>query len=564
MKNMTVKKYTAVIAAAVMLFCMAGCTEIKQTTPYLERQAIEFSAAETTAAETTSPVTTTVTTVTETVLTGPEYSEIPLDVPSLNIQNVELTYQAEDMELPISFEAKNEKTDYTGSGYISGLRGDLQNTFIFSAEVPSSQHYDIQLVVCADEGAECLVTINGEKTEKITVESSSRFICATIPGIYMEAGMNSVSIQQIEGDMLIDCMVLQNNTSLSPNRIIEAVPSDENASQETRTLLEFLCDNYSKAVISGQHVSDSSNKEIKRIVETTGKYPAIRFADMYPFSLNGGNAIDDDTVSAAIEWSKKGGITGLMWHWFAPLGDAGTLEPSDEFSLAKAVTQENVAELTLSQLEKLEEQGSISEECVKIIEDIDSVAEGLKELQKEDIPVLWRPLHQAGAGAYWWDSEGSEAYLWLWDLMYDRMTNYHKLHNLLWVWSGVDNEYLPDKGRFDIASADVYAAENEEFGSGYEPFYALQKMAEGKLIALSECSSLPDIPCAFRDGCVWSYFGLWYEPYLSDEDNAYTDSETLVKIYNSEGVLTREDYIDYCSQAEAAGAVTEPAADPFQ
>ena len=137
------------------------------------------------------------------------------------------------------------------------------------------------------------------------------------------------------------------------------------------------------------------------------------------------------------------------------------------------------------------------------------------------------------------------------------MTEYHKLDNLLWVWSGTDEDYLPYSSEYDIAAADIYLEENEIFGSGYESYYALQNMTDGKLIALSECSSLPDITSAFRDGSVWSYFGLWYEPYLEKEDNQFVDTETLIRIYNSEGVLTRDDYIEYYSKSKTSVATDE-------
>ena len=534
---MELKKYGVIAIAVSMLFCITGCNDIESTTSYFEEQAAVFTASQTTAASISQ---TTVTTTATTELTGPEFTQIPLEQADENHEETELVYQAEEENLTEIFETLNEKTDYTGTGYVSGLRGDLHNEFAFNAEIPASQRYDISVVVCADYGAECSIFVNDEKVEDIAVESSDRFVSITIPGIYMEAGENTVLIQQNEGDMYLDCLEVR-DTVLEPDTYVLAEPVNENASDETRELLRFFSDNYGKAIISGQQVSDSSNKEIERIVKTTGKYPVIRFADMYPYSLNGGNHEYDDTVEAALKWSKDGGVTGLMWHWFAPMGEEATLEKSDDFSLSSAVTFEDISCLTPNELEKLQKAGDISEECLKIIEDIDSVSEGLKELRDAGVPVLWRPLHQAGNNMYWWESEGSDVYLWLWNLLYERMTNYHGLNNLLWVWSGVDADYLPDSSKYDIAAADIYIAEDEEMGSAYESYYALQKMAEGKLVALSECGSLVDVNKAFRDGSVWSYFGLWYEPYLETEDNEFVNSEMLVNVYNSEGVLTREE-----------------------
>lgn len=535
---MSFKNKTALISAAAVFFCMTGCNDIKQTTPYLEKQAIVYG--------TTTCLTASVYTKTTTKPVLPSYSPIPVDVPQMSGEEFELTIQVEDMLLPAIFERKNEKTDYTGSGYICGLSGELQNSLIFELAVPSAQHYDFSLVVCADNGAECTVSINDDKKEDIAVESSDRFVCVTIPGVYMEEGPNNITITQKDGEMLLDCIEIRRNTSFSEEEYISPEPVNENASDKACRLLSFLCDNFGNHIISGQQTADSGNDEIKRIAKATGKYPAIRFADMYPFSNNGGDLSEDDTIDAAAEWSNEGGITGLMWHWFTPAGEPSMLEKSEKFSLSDAVTYENIANLSPKALEELYKSGDISEECLLLIKDIDSVSEGLKKLRDDDIPVLWHPLHQAGSEAYWWDSEGSEAYKWLWDLVYCRMTEYHKLNNLLWVWSGTDSEFMPDSSRFDIAAADVYCGEDEDFDSGYEAYYSMKKITEGKIIALSECSSPPDINAVFRDNSVWSYFGLWYDPYLTENDNAFTNSEMLKNVYNSEGVLTREDYIEYC------------------
>lgn len=543
------ERFAALAAAAAVFISVCGCTPVQQNSPFLDQQASEFIG--TTTAETTIPTVTTTTTTTTTELSGPEFSEVPLDIPYMDICDTELVYQAEDIELTAAFETDNTKTDYTGSGYVKGLTGELQNTFAFKAEVPTSQHYDITIIICADNGAECTLLLNDEELTDIAAEANESFVSVTVPGIFMEEGENTISICQKDGEMFLDCMELRNNTSLAPNRYIEAVSCDTEASPEVIRLLNFLCDSYSGRIISGQHVSGSGNKEIDHIVKTTGKYPAIRFDDMYPYSSNGGEPEFAEITESCIDWSERGGIVGLMWHWYAPAGEPKNLAMSEEFSISAVMEYSGFADLAPKRLEQMEKNGEISSEFLALIKDIDAVSAELKKLSDSGIPVLWRPLHQAGSGIYWWESEGAEAYLWLWDLIYTRMTEYHSLHNLIWVWNGTDKNFVPDSSQFDIASADIYLSEEEEMGSGYEAFYALQEMAPDKLVTLSECSSFPDLSLAFRDGSVWSYFGLWYEPYLTEEDNSFVTSEDLISIYNSEGVLTREDYISYCEMYDS-------------
>lgn len=538
---MTLKKYTALLVLTFAGLSFIGCTQIKQTTPYLEHQASEYAGfISTDIAYATAPVQTT--TATATTLTGPEFTQISLETVPVCVQSVELVYQAEEQELTAAFQAYNSKKDYTGSGYVSGLQGELQNNFVFKTEAPSSQHYDITVIVCAESGGEFTLFLNDTELKTLTVDAGEFFTSITIPGIYMESGTNTVSIKQLSGDMYLDCLELRNNTSLVPQKELEASPCNKKASVETRKLLSFLSENYGKTIISGQHVSSSDNEEIERIVKTTGKYPVIRFADLYFASANGGQPDNIDTILACEEWAEIGGITGLMQHWYAPLGESECLTQDGGFTLEKAVTDTEVWDASSAEIDTMVKAGTISQECAAIIRDIDSTAAQLKLLRDKNIPILWRPLHSAGSGLYWWEQSGEECYLWLWELMYKRLTDYHSLNNLLWVWSGTGAEFLPDSSMYDIASADIYLDENESMGSGYETYYALQALAEGKPIALSETGKLPNLTDTFRDGSVWSYFGLWYEPYFESTDNGFVTTEELIAVYNSEGVMTLDEY----------------------
>lgn len=75
--------------------------------------------------------------------------------------------------------------------------------------------------------------------------------------------------------------------------------------------------------------------------------------------------------------------------------------------------------------------------------------------------------------------------------MYTRMTEYHHLNNLLWVWNGQSSSFLVDSSQYDIASLDLYVEKEETYGSRYEQYVALRNMvSSGKLLAISECSNL--------------------------------------------------------------------------
>ena len=96
----------------------------------------------------------------------------------------------------------------------------------------------------------------------------------------------------------------------------------------------------------------------------------------------------------------------------------------------------------------------------------------------------------------------------------------------------------------DIAAADIYT-KGQDYSSQVNEFIRLNKLVKGrKMLAVSECGTVPDVGFMKRDNSMWSYFGLWYGEYMMDEfgeyNTEYTSREQLTKVYNSEGSITRD------------------------
>lgn len=323
--------------------------------------------------------------------------------------------------------------------------------------------------------------------------------------------------------------------SSAPKKIDLGVlsPINKNASAGARAVLSFLGENYGEKIISGQYAADAENAEIELIHDITGKYPAIRFSDV------GEDAAS--VVSASIDWGKQGGLVGLMWHWKAPTG-GGFYAKDTDFNLAKAVTKEKIATKSLVELQKMVEDKKISAECLALVQDIDGISAELKKLNDAGVPVLWRPLHEASGGWFWWGSAGKDAYSWLWELLYERQTNYHKLDNLLWVWNAQDPDWYEP---CDVVAADIYGEDGDSSAQAME-FAKLSDAAKGKKpVGLSECGKLPDIDVMAKNGATWSFFGQWYGEYVMDKfgdyNEEYTTKEQLIKVYNSAGTLTLDE-----------------------
>ena len=157
-------------------------------------------------------------------------------------------------------------------------------------------------------------------------------------------------------------------------------------------------------------------------------------------------------------------------------------------TISKAVTKEKIAQLSITELEEMQKQGKISSECLAVIKDIDLISEQLLKLQENNVTVLWRPIHEASGGWFWWGAKGSEPYKWLWNLLYERQTNYHKLNNLIWVWNAQEPSWYVGDDKCDIISADIYVDTGSQ-NSQINTFLQLNRISNKKIIALSECAN---------------------------------------------------------------------------
>lgn len=174
--------------------------------------------------------------------------------------------------------------------------------------------------------------------------------------------------------------------------------------------------------------------------------------------------------------------------------------------------------------------------------DIDKVSEQLARLRDEGIAVLWRPLHEASNGYFWW-SKDEESYKWLWKLMYQRQTEYHKLNNLIWVWSAQNARWYVGDDYCDVLSLDVYSSNASKDGQVNSLLF-LQGISKNKPIAMSECGTTPDIQSIADEKAMWSYIGQWGGNYLMNEEGKlseeFNSEADLITMYNNNLTVTRD------------------------
>ncbi|MFA5695715.1 MAG: glycosyl hydrolase [Proteiniphilum sp.] len=318
--------------------------------------------------------------------------------------------------------------------------------------------------------------------------------------------------------LLVPAQTVKGPTGLSnPSEIritfktCPSLPPREGLSPQAEKLLQFLKQQEGKKTLSGTmaHVAWNIN-EAEWVHHHTGNWPAINCFDYIHLHASPANWIDYGNITVAEEWWNSGGVVSASWHWNVPANSG--VEGKYSFYWGSAPDE------TRFDVKKIDDPDS--DEYKRMIADIDKLSGYLKLLKEKNIPVLWRPLHEAAGnnGAYpggeawfWWGGGGPEPYKKLWRLMFDRMTHHHGLDNLLWVWTSqvTDPDWYPGDDYVDMVGRDIY---NETgVAKVTNEFTTLQQRYPGKPVALSECGNVATISAQWNTGARWLWFMPWYE-----------------------------------------------------
>lgn len=323
----------------------------------------------------------------------------------------------------------------------------------------------------------------------------------------------------------------------------------KNASKTTRQLFEYLKSVYGNNILSGQQYLQPAELEDAVYYKITGRLPAVRGYDL----LDMNKRIKYGQTHRAIEWAKNSGcIITMCWHWYAP---DNILDASDStWSFYYKTTDYD--RKTSFDILKAVEPGTA--EYRFAAEQIDKAAQELKMLEKEDIPVLWRPLHEAAGSWFWWGNRGNDggesvrAYKKLWYMIYDRMENYHKLSNLIWVWNGQSEEMAVSPNTYDLCGEDIYSELPFDHSSQKAKYLEVTSYTYGKMAALSECGYIPDPEELKRDKVKWLWWLPWWGGfvYKTDERHRPVFDERGLPLHNpdrfSEDMLRSCFDNDYC------------------
>ncbi len=514
---------------------------------------------------------------------------------------------------------------YSGDGFIY-LTSD---TVTFEVEAPEEGMYEFDVrfaQILSEEGRMQTIAVNGSEYSAVLPYSNEwkdyQF------GIFrLKKGVNTIQLVPKYGYAAFDTITIKKASF--PELKVSPQLTDKKATKETQSLMNYLCDVYGNNILSGQQtiyggghtvsttirydaatdtcVDSDGNKysfdeadkataddgstfvwkcvgddgqvygynqqnrnytyceydrELKYLKETVGDMPAIQGFDF------GANCPcyqwDDGIVERMIDWTNnKNGICTASWHINVPtaMADYTLGEPLDfskttysekcDFSPSNAYT-EGTAEYDYFQL------------CIK------NLAEQLQRLQDANVPVLFRPLHEAdgnysngGVSWFWWGKEGPEVYNNLWKFLRSELEDKYGIHNLIWeqnlyAWSDASAEWYTGDDYVDIVGYDKYNTQyNRHDGNTSGPnldaesgiFWKLYNTVKGnKMVSMPENDTIPSLDNIQIEEAGWLYFCPWYDEesspkFISGSD--YQDIDELKKIYTSDYCITLSELPDW-------------------
>lgn len=417
--------------------------------------------------------------------------------------------------------AKVSDSAASGGYYVSQAEGVIA----FFVNIPADGFYNLYVQVASPYGNRSGRLAIDDSSIDFAVQQNNNFTkIKVINTLKLSKGTHEVKIIKPWGYINVDYIELEKiiaPTAVNINtQLVTPDPMDE-----TSRLYQFLYDHYGKKIISGVMTLNSMD-EVNWVKTSTGKEPALIGLDFMHCNRGYTWYNENQPLTDAISYYNRNGIPALFWHWRDPS------RKTESFYTSMA----NPTDYTSFDVSKIFDK--TSDEYKAMLSDIDYTAGLLKKFQDNKIPVIWRPLHEAAGGWFWWGAKGPAAYKKLWLLMYDRMVNYHGLHNLIWVYTHEpnDDEWYPGDAYADMVSRDIYR--DGDHSSQLLEFNDLTNRYKGKKMeVIGDCGSFPDPDNLVKDKANWSWFMVWF----SFHDSKYNTPELWKKTMESEYVLTLDE-----------------------
>lgn len=450
--------------------------------------------------------------------------------------NFSKTYEAENGKLSNDMSVISDG-NASGGKSVGKFENDRSYCQI-KINVPSDGIYDIVIRSMGIGGSkENDIYTDGKKVGTFTSENN-KFSDYTVSAVSLTKGDHNIRIIKSWGWIELDKITVKTGAKIS-NSTYNVTSSlvNRNATANTKKLYSFLKDSYGKYVITGQQCDGGINgNEFKAIKNLTGDYPALLGLDLMDYTPSRtAFGASSSAVEKAIEFANKGGIVTLCWHWNAPTEYLNSTANSSDGWWGGFYTQSSKFDIAKVM------NGQDAKGKKLLDRDIKEIAKQLKRLEKAGVPVIWRPLHEASGGWFWWGAKGSDAYKKLWKYLYNELTNTYGCNNLIWVYNGQSADWYPGDEYVDIVGEDIYPGNHV-----YDPQVSRFKQAinygsKTKITALTENGCIFDIDSAVSINALWSWFMTWGGEFTVNGSNyseKYTEKSVIKKMYASKYSLT--------------------------
>ncbi len=416
---------------------------------------------------------------------------------------------------------------YSGTGVV-GRFTSTSDKLTLSVPLTVDARYDIFIGYCVEGTTKIInVDVNGTRSSLEIPILDGKIHEVKFGNLALKAGNVTVTITPNWTWFYIDYVRFTKSEAAGTGFSISPIPVNSSANLAAQNVYSFLKDNFLQKTISGvmtlKPLSNSTN-EISYLKGITGREPALLGLDFMDH-INSSWVNNPDLIKDAKTWWGRRGIVALCWHWRDPSRTTSAFYTADTSFDITAVND------------------TTSAGYKAMVRDMDQVAGYLKELQAAGVAVLWRPLHEAAGGWFWWGAKGAGPCVNLWRLMFNRFTYYHRLNNLIWIWTTTDDSkalaWYPGDDYVDILGMDIYPGEKQH-GSQVISFEKVKEIFGGhKIITLSECGSIPYPEQMQSDGAYWSYFMPWYGTHT--KDSVHNSVNDWKKILGSDFVITLDE-----------------------
>lgn len=429
---------------------------------------------------------------------------------------------------------------FSGTGFVEGFQDDT-DTCDFKVNVDIEGFYDLEFITMASDHKENFVDLDGSNIGSVPTDTKE-FAGSKIERVYLTKGMHTVTFRKSWGWVKLDKLIITSSKPLPEDLYeVSAKLINENATDNTKRLMSYLVDIYGEKMLTGQYCDTGmfgmENAAVWRI--TGGEYPAVLGLDFMNYSpTNVRHGVDEHATDYAIECWEKGGIVTFVWHW--------TTDEKYHTGNWYSTFYKDSTNIDLAKIMNGQDEFGYN----TLLEGIDSIAKQLLILQDAGVPVLWRPLHEASGGWFWWGAAGAEPYKELWKLLYEKLTYEYGCNNLIWLWNGQDADWYPGDEYVDIIGVDIYPGEKVYSSQASSFLEAAAYSDERKIVVLSENGCMFDPELAKRDGAMWGFFATWSGDFvlLSPGSNRwseqYTEEYMVKKVYGSELMITRSELPD--------------------